>query len=122
MDSKKFIDVHSFDGKLKIILERKFTKEEKVKLINNSINVFRTKNKKSFLMLVMIRDDLLNDNKKNYDETNDTDASDILANILTGKNIEELYDLIEEQLVDIYDLGQCAQGRVGRLYQIYNIL
>ena len=121
MNPQEFKDVHEFDGKLNIVLERNFKKNEKITLFNSLIDIFRSKNPISFLMLTKIRDDLINENNNNYDDTNNCDASDVLANIITSKNIDLFYDLFEEQLIDIYQLGACPQGRVGRLYQIYLI-
>jgi len=60
-------------------------------------------------------------NEHNVDTTNQKRAEDLLADL--AKNIIEtnntdLQALLEEQLQDMYQLGQCAQGRVTRLWQL----
>jgi len=56
----------------------------------------------------------------NLDTTNDKRAEDLLADL--AKHILEsdsdLLELLEEQLEDMYGLGQCAQGRTTRLWQL----
>ena len=59
----------------------------------------------------------------NLDRTNQKRAEDLLVAI--SKHIESdqnLLSLIEEQLQDMVQLGQCAQGRTTRLWQIYTLL
>lgn len=57
----------------------------------------------------------------NLDTTNGKRAEDLLADL--AKHIIEtesadLLALLEEQLEDMYSLGQCAQGRTTRLWQL----
>ena len=56
----------------------------------------------------------------NLDTTNGKRAEDLLADL--AKHIFEtesdLLALLEEQLEDMYSLGQCAQGRTTRLWQL----
>ena len=89
-------------------------------------------------MLKVITIDLINDTTNNYDQYSKVDATDLLANILDKSNelIKEgeeskketidnyllIVSLIDEQLTDMYRLGQCAQGRTTRLIQIWNTL
>lgn len=57
----------------------------------------------------------------NYDSTNDKHAEDILV-LLSIHIIEkdsDMLPLVEEQLQDMVQLGQCAQGRTTRLWQLY---
>ena len=57
----------------------------------------------------------------NNDTTNQKRAEDILV-MLTKYIIqcdESLLPLVEEQLQDMLQLGQCAQGRTTRLWQLY---
>ena len=122
MNTGTFTNVHQFDGKIDIKLNKTFNNQEKLALITKIIYEFRNKNPNALKMLIIIKDTIIKNTKDNYDDTNNIDASDVLANILSGNNVTELYDLLEEQLVDMFTLGQCAQGRVGRLIQIYNIL
>lgn len=56
----------------------------------------------------------------NYDSTNAKYAEDIL--VLLSIHIQkdaDLLPLVEEQLQDMVQLGQCAQGRTTRLWQLY---
>lgn len=63
-------------------------------------------------------------NLNNFDTTNQKRAEDLLADIayviLTQDT--DLLPLLEEQLVDMYQLGQCAQGRVTRLWQLRQLI
>ena len=57
----------------------------------------------------------------NLDRTNQKSADDLLvllAKFLLEKD-DSLLSLLEEQLVDMVQLGQCAQGRTTRLWQLY---
>ena len=57
----------------------------------------------------------------NRDNTNQKTADDLLV-LLSQHVIErdaEFLPLVEEQLVDMVELGQCAQGRTTRLWQLY---
>jgi hypothetical protein len=60
----------------------------------------------------------------NFDNTNQKRAEDLLADlayvILTRDT--DLLPLLEEQLADMYQLGQCAQGRVTRLWQLWRLI
>ena len=118
MADEKFIDVHSYDGKLKMILKESFTNEEKKILIKKLI--CECQRVESHIMLTQILIDMITQTQANYDNKNEIDATDILATILK-KNYISLLPIIEEQLVDIYKLGQCAQGRTTRLIQLLKI-
>lgn len=62
-------------------------------------------------------------NSANYDSTNNKYAEDIL--VLLSMHIEkdaDLLPLVEEQLQDMVHLGQCAQGRTTRLWQLYTAI
>jgi hypothetical protein len=63
-------------------------------------------------------------NLANFDTTNQKRAEDLLADlayvILTKDT--DLLELLEEQMADMYQLGQCAQGRVTRLWQLRETL
>ena len=121
------IDVHEFDGSLSINLPNFFSKEEKLVKMKNLIKSIQDSNALSMLKIIVF--DLINESdekdkirNKNYDEYNKIDATDILANILSKDIGKEIYKLLEEQLSDMYLLGQCSQGRTTRLIQIWNIL
>lgn len=57
----------------------------------------------------------------NVDTTNNKTADDLL--VLLSKHVltkdESFLPMIEEQLIDMLNLGQCAQGRTTRLWQLY---
>ncbi len=117
--STKFRDVHHYDGKLPIILEKIFTKDEKLDLIK--LLVPKLTNPLAQTMIYKIGKTIIDDGTDNFDDQNNIDASDILANILS-KNYDEILELLEEQLIDMYNLGQCPQGRTTRLWQILKFL
>jgi hypothetical protein len=56
----------------------------------------------------------------NFDTTNQKRAEDLLADIayIVLTKDTDMLELLEEQLSDMYQLGQCAQGRVTRLWQL----
>jgi len=59
----------------------------------------------------------------NKDSTNQKTADDLL--VLLAKHVEKdttFLPMIEEQLQDMVQLGQCAQGRTTRLWQLYQAL
>jgi hypothetical protein len=64
------------------------------------------------------------DNTANLDSTNQKTADDLL--VLLAKHVLEkdrdILPLVEEQLQDMVELGQCAQGRTTRLWQLYKAL
>ena len=115
-----FQDVHLFDYTYK---EKEFaldmSDEEKIKWIQ-SIKSRMTNPIAQHgvdLILANINQDA------NLDRTNQKRAEDLLVSI--SKHIESdqnLLPLIEEQLQDMVQLGQCAQGRTTRLWQIYTLL
>ncbi len=117
--SDNFIDVHQYDGKLTIRLDQNFSKEEKLKQIGTFVP--KIKSSVAGSTIYLIGNALITDSKDNYDDKNNIDASDILANILS-RDYDKILNLLEEQLIDIYNLGQCPQGRTTRLWQILQLL
>lgn len=115
-----FQDVHQFDYTYK---DQEFaldmTDEEKIKWIH-AIKSRMTNPIAQHgvdLILANINQDA------NLDRTNKKRAEDLL--VIISKHIEtdqNLLPLIEEQLQDMVQLGQCAQGRTTRLWQIYTLL
>jgi hypothetical protein len=61
----------------------------------------------------------------NSDNTNGKQAEDLLADlahtILVENNVDIL-PLLEEQMADMFHLGQCAQGKTTRLWQLIQAL
>ena len=116
MLSDNFIDVHQFDGKIDIPVLTTFTKDQKIDQIKTLLPKLT---KTSALKIIQtITNTIIQDSNENFDDINNVDASDILANIL-AKSYDSLLDIIEEQLEDIWELGQCPQGRTIRFIQMY---
>jgi hypothetical protein len=113
--NNNFIDVHTFDGLLK--QSKQFTpvdKDKKISLFQDLIK--KLSNPLSIKMVnIMIKDI---DTGLNFQPENNLDSGDIFCAILE-KDYTEMLSIIEEQLVDIFLLGQCPSGRVTRLLSIY---
>jgi hypothetical protein len=60
----------------------------------------------------------------NRDTTNQKTAEDLL--VLLAQHVllkdKEFLPLVDEQLMDMVQLGQCAQGRTTRLWQLYSCI
>jgi hypothetical protein len=115
-----FKDVHQFDYSYK---DQPFlfdmADEEKIKWIHTIKSRMTNPIAQHGVDLILAN---INQNA-NYDVTNQKRAEDLLAVI--SKHIDtdpHLLPLIEEQLQDMVQLGQCAQGRTTRLWQIYTLL
>jgi hypothetical protein len=111
----EFKNVHEFDTRLAEIptLEDGDLSTE---IIDRVYNTLEHENSK-----VMFRK-ILSDENDNNDSINQCNASLILRNIINkihDKN--EMINLLDEQLNDCYNLGQCPQGRTIRLVQILKI-
>ena len=113
--TEEFKDVHQFDGTLSIPSLEPFTKENKLEQIK--ILIPKLSRPFAIHMLQKIGQALIMNNGDNRDDTNNVDATDLLANILS-KDYENALELLDEQLEDMYNLGQCPQGRTTRLLQI----
>ena len=109
------IDVHTFDGKLMNIFKGKYSTYEKDILFKKFLKELNDKDA-IFIINKMINDMYI-PRGENYQIENNLDSTDILAEIL-NKDYKEILPLIEEQLSDIKNLGQCPSGRVTRLLQI----
>lgn len=119
---KKMIDVHTFDGKLidKYIKRNNVSNVDKKLMFSKFISEISSS--QSILIVQNIIDNLeKEEGGDNYQPENNIDCSDILADILLG-NYKDLLPLLEEQLVDIVELGKCNSGRVTRLLQVWNCL
>lgn len=120
--SNKFINVHNFDGKIKnkYIPINCMNKQEKIELFNSIKSKFSIE---SSSMIDIIIKDLDNYNGgSNFQNENNMDCSDILSDILTYKNLDDIISLLDEQLSDNFLLGQCNSGRVTRLFQIWKCI
>jgi hypothetical protein len=123
MDSNEFKNVHEFDGKWKSPEIPKYPVKQKIKVFN----LLKTYLKKT-RGLQLIIDDSMNREYNNYEPLSGVYADDLLVEIIKkskklDKNVRlEIFEIIEEQLEDMFSLGQCPSGRVSRLIQIYNCL
>lgn len=119
--NQPFIDVHTFDYSyahesfiLDIPIEEKTMWLEKlIERMTNPVAIEGTK-----LIIANINQD------GNMDRTNNKRAEDILvfiAQFLLEKD-DSLLSLVEEQMQDMVQLGQCAQGRTTRFWQIYMLI
>lgn len=115
------IDVHQFDGKWKKEIKSSFTPQEKINLF--SILKELTDCRRGLdLIIGSIQ------KAANYEPMSCLYADDILAEILRksrkldNKSRTKFFNLLSEQINDMYNLGRCPSGRVTRLIQIYNCL
>ena len=122
MNSNTFIDVHTFDGKLRDTFKQtiQYTIQQKENLFRELIKRLSNHNAIE-LVNVMIRDMYVENGGDNYQIENNLDATDILVDIL-NKDYKDLLPIIEEQLADSRKLGVCPSGRVTRLLQIWQTL
>ena len=61
----------------------------------------------------------------NLDNTNGKQAEDLLADLahtILVENKVDILPLLEEQMADMFHLGQCAQGKTTRLWQLIQAL
>lgn len=117
--SNTFIDVHTFDGKLKNIFKpsREYTVDQKIKMFESLKS--KLTNPHSQHMIDIILRDLNVEGGNNFQVENNMDCSDILADIINYKDFDDILSLLDEQLKDTFLLGQCASGKCTRMYQIW---
>jgi hypothetical protein len=71
---------------------------------------------------------IYNSTGENYDNINKLDAKKVLLVIinhfllLSDDKKKDLLDILAEQMADMYNTGQCSQGRTIRLIQILNYI
>jgi hypothetical protein len=122
-----FKDVHTFDEQYKHNIITKYNKEikfKKFKKLLDDINDFKLTESTNGLQRV------INDTETNFnfDMKNNLKADDILIEIIEllengDKDVKlTVYTNLLEQMNDMLNLGQCQQGRINRLIQIYNFL
>ena len=114
-------DVHVYDGKLigKFTPIHIFDNDNKTSLFARLISILDDPVSKNMVQLIL---DGIN-NTSNYDSTNMIDASDVLVDILMfDDGVDGVLKTLEQQLIDMYQLGSCPQGRVVRLLQIWKAI
>lgn len=111
-----FRDVHVYDGKLNTssIPISKYSKLEKQTMLSKITFILKDERSKQMASL------LLNETE-NYDNANQVNTSDIFATILSRRMTVDILELLNEQLMDNFMLGQCPQGRTTRLLQILEL-
>ena len=110
-----FRDVHVYDYSYQHeSYEMNMTREEKIVLMESIRDRMTNPMARSGAEMIMAN----MDGDANWDRTNNKRAEDLLALISKHLPADLLY-LVEEQLQDMVQLGQCAQGRTTRLWQIY---
>ena len=114
-------DVHIYDGQLigKFTPVHQFDNDTKISLFNRLISVLSDPVSKNMTQLIL---DGMN-TTSNYDSTNMIDASDVLVDLLMfDDSVDGVLKTLEQQLIDMYNLGSCPQGRVVRLLQIWKAI
>ena len=118
--SQAFRDVHEYDYSYKDHNYTPLVSENQTEWIQRLIPKIKNPIASQAINLILANNGHLN----NFDTTNQKRAEDLLADIayvILTKDTD-LLDLLEEQLADMYQLGQCAQGRVTRLWQLRQTL
>ena len=119
--SNNFLDVHLYDGHLigifKPLSPSPYSMEEKKHLLASLIE--NIQNPVSASMVQKILHDMIASTSSNVQIENKLDCVDILVDILTRTNLEDVMDTLVEQLCDMNSLGTCPSGRCTRLLQIW---
>lgn len=122
----KMRNVHEFDGKIPMKLDIEYGDAQMKKIINDAGFLKKMRHDARFMANKIITEN----NEKNVDRHNrQMDARQIFVALLDKiENIQDTEDqsmfhqLLEEQLVDMRNLGNCPQGRTIRLWQLLQSL
>jgi hypothetical protein len=115
--SSQFQDVHQYDYSYKDINYTPKITENKKEWIEKLVARIKNPSAVQGIHLIMANVGTLN----NMDTTNQKRAEDLLADLsyyIEKTNNTDVLNLLEEQMADMFNLGQCAQGRVTRLWQL----
>ena len=117
--SNMFINVHTYDGKLRDIFtqNKSYTTEEKKDAFSSLVKLLTNPSAISTVQ-VMIRD-LDQVGGANFQLENNVDSSDVLMELVKWVNNPDVLKALDEQLADAQNLGICSSGRVTRLLQIW---
>jgi hypothetical protein len=109
-------DVHVYDGKILIKFEPKtiYSKDNENQLFE-SLKKYLTNPRARAMVDLFINQDVM-------DVSNNINPRALLFNILSYHLNTHIINLLNEQLEDAYLFGQCPQGRVHRMFQIYSII
>jgi hypothetical protein len=117
--SNKFMNVHTFDGKLKDIFipSNKHTVDEKRESFTYLIGCLT--NPTAVTTVRTMFNDLSVIKGGNYQQENNIDSSDILMELIKWIDNSCVLSVLNEQLADATNLGICPSGRVTRLLQLW---
>lgn len=120
-----FIDIHTFDNKWEFIPHidiSNISHNDKIQIFMWLVDEIEDISPGLELLL----DDIFTPN--NNDTTHNVLAEDILLCIciklkeMKEEERQDYYKLLNDQMMDMYQLGRCPIGRTARLYQIYKTL
>lgn len=113
-------NVHEFDRKVDIRNVPPSTKNDaQIILQDNDFMSHFDGCAKSMLLMILSNDE----DHKNLDPVNNCDARDLLVAVYHKmKQDNDTMPILVEQMDDMFRLGQCPQGRVIRLWQLYQSL
>lgn len=122
----KMRNVHEFDGKIPMKLDFKYTEKEMTKIINDAEFLKKMRHDAR----CMINQIITENNEKNVDHRNHNMNArqmlivllDKISRIKDNDDKKLFHQLLEEQLSDMKNLGQCPQGRTIRLWQLLQSL
>ena len=124
-DSSRYQNVHVYDGKWSHNIKTITSLEDKCILFNKLHQDMKDlgDDSTSIKGLILVVENA--QKPSNFDPSNNIYSDDILVEIckkMVSVSAEKHHDIlvnIAEQLSDMYNLGQCPQGRSTRLYQLY---
>lgn len=120
-------NVHEYDGKLPIYNKTSYTDDEMKKIVDDAQNYLRKMRIDARIMV----DNILSEGKEKNTDTlnNNADARKLLIAVLQRisclpdkEDQTCFYNMLEEQLCDMRNLGPCPQGRTVRLWQLFQSL
>lgn len=114
----KLRNVHDYDRQLTITGVPPSTPQERDLILRDDKFLHRLhKDARSMSHLILTEED------KNMDPVNQCNALDLYVALYKKlKQDDDLFPLFEEQLRDMFHLGRCPQGRVIRLWQVFQSL
>ena len=110
-------NVHIYDGLLqnKYQPTKTFSSLEKLTFFQKFLSL--SENDKAKQMVKIMMNDYNQDTAK--DNLNFIDWSNLFADLMSHESFDDFLSILELQLEDAFNLGQCAQGRSTRLLQIW---
>jgi len=123
IQSSLFQDVHQYDYSYKDLPYNPTvtTLEERKRLILELEDAVTNPSARLGIHLIYANAGTMN----NTDNTNGKQAEDLLADLahaILVDNQVDILPLLEEQMADMFHLGQCAQGKTTRLWQLIQVL